>query len=63
MIAEVGVVACDDKQGVLIPWLGLCLIEETTDGIVGISYTLVYYNSFLLIYVLVFLRHLVGMMG
>ena len=63
MIAEVGVVARNDKQGVLIPWLSLCLLEEQTQGIVGISYALVDGDSFLLIYVLVFLGHLVRMMG
>ena len=61
MVAEVGVVACNDKQRVVIPWLFPCLFEEEAQGVVGITYALVYHYAFFLKHVLILLRHLVRM--
>ena len=60
MVAQVGVVAGQHKEGVLVPRLLLGRLEKLADGHVGIAYALVDGQPLFGIHVLVFFRNDIG---
>ena len=63
VVAQIGVVRGDYKDGILEPRLLARRVKEAAQRIVGIAYALVYHDAFLGIFLLILVGYLIGVMA